>query len=262
MIESFTLSAEAADILGEDLRINLRQFPFEIPHFAATVDERARLRKDVWGRLEQRRLADRGRVEPELEQALNLLNRPAVAVAVTSYDGQSDNVYRARVAVAGRAGVVTVQDEQGLRIEFIDVRGLARVCVGLLPEMPAGKLEGGTIADGGEPKPPRAADAEPDSWLGAAQPTASGHGGGEMRKVQKIMALPVRRVGYFVVIGLDASGQQVRLPAIGWRDTEEGRCSVTTRRNNDGERWNTFGPADGTRLIRYLGEQLATFRSR
>ncbi|MFI0469361.1 ESX secretion-associated protein EspG [Saccharopolyspora sp. 5N102] len=260
MIESFTLSAEAADVLGEDLRVDLRQFPFEIPHFAATLDERARLRKDVWGGLEQRRLADRGRAEPEVEQALNLLHRPETGVAVTSYDGKSDAVYRARVAVAGRAGVLAVQEEQGLRIEFIDVRGLARVCVGLLPEVPAGKLDAGTIAAAGEPKPQPVREAEPDSWLGSAQPGASRRGGGDLRKVEKIMALPTRRVGYFVVTGRDGGGQPVRLPAIGWRDTEEGRYSVTTRRNNDGERWNTFGPADKQRLARYLDEQLAAFR--
>ncbi|WP_395474903.1 ESX secretion-associated protein EspG [Saccharopolyspora spinosa] len=255
MLDSFTLSAEAADILGEDLRIDLRQFPFEIPHFGATIDDRAQLRRDVWSGLERRRLAECGRAEPELEQVLNLLHSPEISVAVTSYDGRTDAVYRARSAVVSSAGVVAVQEEQGLRIEFIDARGLSRVCVGLLPEVPAGKLEAGTIAAAGEPEPEPVADGEPDSWLAAAQPSISGHGGGDLRKVQKIMALPVRRVGYFVVTG----GRQVRLPAIGWRDTEEGRYSVTTRRNNDGEHWNTFGPADRTRLIRYLDEQLAAF---
>ncbi|KAA5832488.1 ESX secretion-associated protein EspG [Saccharopolyspora hirsuta] len=262
MIDSFTLSAESVDILGEDLQLDLRQFPFEIPHFCATLDERARLRKDVWSELERRRLADRGRAEPELEQALQLLHRPEVAVAVTSYDGKSDAVYRARVVAAGRAGVVAVQDERGLRIEFIDVRGLARVCVGLLPEAPAGKLDAGTIAVAGEQKPQPEPNAEPDSWLGAAQPSASGRGGGDMRKVERIMALPLRSVGYFVVTGVDADGQQVRLPAISWRDTEEGRYSVTTRRNHDGQRWNTFSPADKPRLARYLDEQLASVRPR
>ncbi|MGW3469572.1 ESX secretion-associated protein EspG [Saccharopolyspora sp. NPDC000995] len=253
MLDSFTLSAEAADILGEDLRIDLRQFPFEIPHFGATIDDRARLRRDVWSGLERRRLAERGRAEPALEQALNLLHRPEISVAVTSYDGRADAVYRARAAVAGSAGVVAVQEEQGLRIEFIDARGLSRVCVELLPDVPAGKLEAGTIAAAGEPEPERVANDEPDSWLATA--SISGHGGGDLRKVQKIMALPVWRVGYFMVTG----GRQVRSPAIGWRDTEEGRYSVTTRRNNDGEHWNTFGPADKARLHRYLDERLAAF---
>ncbi|MEV0704632.1 ESX secretion-associated protein EspG [Saccharopolyspora sp. NPDC050389] len=95
--------------------------------------------------------------------------------------------------------------------------------------------------------------------VGRRPPGARG-GGGELRKVEKTMALPTRRVGYFVVTGRDGGGQPVRLPAIGWRDTEEGRYSVTTRRNNDGERWNTFGPADKPRLARCLDEQLAAFR--
>ncbi|MDA3643580.1 ESX secretion-associated protein EspG [Saccharopolyspora indica] len=262
MINSFTLSAESVDILSEDLRLNLRQPPFEIPHFSATLDERARLRKSVWADLEQRRLADRGRAEPELEQALNLLHRSEVSVAVTSYDGRSDTVFRARVVAGGRTGVVAIQDERGVRVEFVDVRGLARVCVGLLPEAPAGKLDTATISVAGEQKPRPEPNAEPDSWLAAAQPGTSGRGGGDMRKVERIMALPVRGVGYFVVTGVDAGGKQVRLPAVGWRDTEEGRYSVTTRQNHDGQRWNTFSPADKPRLARYLDEQLAAFRQR
>ncbi|MBB5155586.1 hypothetical protein BJ970_003120 [Saccharopolyspora phatthalungensis] len=259
MLDSFTLSLVAADILGEDLAVNLRRAPFEIPHSGATLDERARLRKDVWAELEERRLADRGRAEPEVEQALNLLHGPEIDIAVTSYDRESDEVYRARVAVAGRAGVVAIQEESGLRIEFIDFRGLARVCVELLPEVAAGKLEGGTIFAEGETKLERD-DAEPDSWMASATPTWSG-GGNELRKVQNIMALPVRRIGYFVVSGRDGDGRLVRLPAVGWRDTEDGRYSVTTRRNNDGEDWNTFTPADKPRLARYLDEQIDNFRA-
>ncbi|MER7013379.1 ESX secretion-associated protein EspG [Saccharopolyspora sp. NPDC000359] len=259
---SFTLSAESVDILSEDLRLNLRQFPFEIPHFCPTLDERARLRQDVWSELERRRLADRGRAEPELEQALQLLHRSPVAVAVTSYDGRTNAVHRARVVASGRAGVVAVQDERGLRVEEFDVRGLAQVCVGLLPDVPAGKLEAGTISTTAEQRPQPEPEAEPDSWLGAVAPSSSGRGGGDMRKVERIMALPVHSVGYFVVTGVDAGGQQVRLPAIGWRDTEEGRYSVTTRSNHDGQRWNTFSPADKSRLARYLDEQLGAFRQR
>jgi hypothetical protein len=257
MLDSFTLSLAAADILGEELAVNLRRFPFEIPHSGATVDERARLRREIWSGLEQRRLAYRGQLEPEVEQALNLLHHPEVEVAVTSYEGETDAVYRARVAVSGRTGVVAIQQEQGLRIEFVDARGLARICVELLPEVPAGKLEAGTISAGGVPKPQRGDDSEPDSWMSSATQNSWG-GDHELRKVQQIMALPTRRIGYFVVSGRDGGGRPVRYPAVGWRDTEEGRFSVTTRRNNEGEQWNTFSPADKPRLARYLDEQFST----
>lgn len=257
MLNSFTVSVETADILGEDLRIDLRQFPFEIPHSGATLDERARLRKDAWSRLELQRLAERGRAERELVRALKLLHRPDIAVAVTSYDGQVDAIHRARVAVSGGGGVLAVQVARTLRVEFIDVRGLAGVCVGLLPEVPAGTLEAGTISTA-EPSLP-GGTAEQDSWLGEALPDVAG-ASSEFRKVRKIMSLPVHRVGYFAVTGQGSSARPVRFPAIGWRDTEDGRYSVTTRRNNDGECWNTFSPADKPRLARYLDEQLADFR--
>src|SRR5437879_4164084 len=98
MTNSFTLSPEAADILSEDLSLNLRQFPLEIPHFGATLDERARIRTKVWSDLEGRRLSERGRAEPEVEQALKLLHNADITVAVTSLEVKPEKVLRARVA--------------------------------------------------------------------------------------------------------------------------------------------------------------------
>lgn len=77
--------------------------------------------------------------------------------------------------------------------------------------------------------------------------------------MRRITELPTRRIGYFFVTGLDELGKPVQLPAVGWRDTEQGRYSVTTRRNHDGQDWHTFAGADKQRLGTYLGEQLETF---
>jgi hypothetical protein len=263
MINSFTLSPEAVDILGEDRNVKLRQFPFEIPYSGATWDERAQIRGKVWAELERRKLVEKGREEPEVEQALKLLHGSDIAVAVTALEARSEDVFRARVAATGRAGVLAVQNERGVTIEFVDPRGLARICTNLLPDEPTGHLESATLSTVSEQKPARKTDnAQRDSWLGSAQATPRSRGGAEMRKAQQILALPVKRVGYFFVTGRDDRGTAVRLPAIGWRDTEEGRYSVTTRRNNNGEQWNTFAGADKPRMAQYLNEQFKQFQDR
>ncbi|MDR7301215.1 ESX secretion-associated protein EspG [Haloactinomyces albus] len=263
MPRSFALPLQAADILAEDLRVDLRRFPFEIAHGGATLDERARMRTQVWNELRSRGLADRDEVDPEVHQALGLLHASDIDVAVTAVEVATDEVLRARIAVSGRAGVQAIQEQQRIRFEPVDPRGLARICTELLSDVPAGRLDSGTIATSQGQQAGGSGGNAGGAWSGAAQATATRQSGGaEMRKVQRIMALPVRRVGYFFVTGRDGQGKPVRLPAIGWRDTEQGRYSVTTRRNNDGEDWNTFAGADKPRLATYLGEQLGAFQGR
>lgn len=255
-MRSFTLSPAAADILCEDLKFNLRQFPFEIPHVGATVEERARTRTEVWADLRHRKLADSEGTDPEVYQALRLLHASKVRVSVTAMEVPSEDVLRAGVAVSGRSGVLAIQEPERVRIDYIDPRGLARICTDLLPDVPAGRLESATLSTAsGQPR-----GGDGGSVLGSAGVTASSRAGGaDMRKAQRILALPVRRIGYFFVVGRDERGQQVRQPAVGWRDTDQGRYSVTTRRNNDGAAWNTFAGADKQRLAGYLGDQLRSF---
>lgn len=265
---SFTLSLQAADVLGEDLRVSLRQFPFEIPYSGATVHERSRVRTDVWADLRCRGLADSDGVDPDVDQALKLLHAPGVVVAVTAVEVATEAVFRARVAVSGRAGIRAVQDEQRVRFEFVDTRGLARTCTDLLPDVPTGRLESATISTAPDTQQSRReaddnGSGNAGSWLAAAQATASNQAGGaRMRKAQRIMALPVQRVGYFFVTGRDGAGKPVRLPALGWRDTAQGRYSVTTRRSNDGADWNTFAGAGKADLARYLDEHLGRLQPR
>ncbi|GAB3294497.1 ESX secretion-associated protein EspG [Parasphingorhabdus pacifica] len=258
MINSFALSFEAADILSEDLRVNLRQFPFEIPYAGSTREERGRTRRTVWADLEQRRLAEHGRQEAELEQALNLINRSQTAIAVTSVDMRTEAVYRARIAQTGSGAVFAEQRDNGLHFEFVDPRGLARIGAGLLPDEPAGRLEAATLPS--NTTAPQPAQRDGADWMSSSAPAASRGAGAENRKAQRILALPVHRVGYVFVSG-ELGGKQQRLPAIGWRDTTEGRYSMTSRNNQDGQRWNTFAGADKSRVARYLGEQLAAFQN-
>ncbi|KJK51676.1 hypothetical protein UK23_06035 [Lentzea aerocolonigenes] len=67
------------DALGVALRLNVRQFPFSIPHFAVEAEERLRMGQDD---LIARGLIRGDSFAPELEQALNVYARGRVATAM------------------------------------------------------------------------------------------------------------------------------------------------------------------------------------
>ncbi|MGJ7906871.1 ESX secretion-associated protein EspG [Actinopolyspora sp. H202] len=255
MPRSFTLSTRAADILCEDLGVDLRRFPFELEYHGGTTDERSRVRQEVWRELANRGLADGREPDQDVEAALRLLHSPKVDIAVTWLETATEEVFRARTAVSGRLGVQAVQGTDGLRVRFVDTRSLVRGCTDLLPEVSAGKLETATVntaagSGGGQ-------ETGGDSWLtGAEHKPPARSSDRQLRAAQRILTLPTERIGYFFVSGSPAHGETPRLPAIGWRDTEDGRYSITSRRNNDGADWNTFAPADKQRLAGYLTEQL------
>ncbi|PRW63236.1 ESX secretion-associated protein EspG [Actinopolyspora mortivallis] len=258
MPRSFTLSTQAVDVLAEDLAINLRRFPFEFDHHGSTADERSGVRSEVYAELSRRGLLDREEPDQDLEAALRLLHAPRVEIAVTYVETATEEVFRARTAVSGRTGVQAVQHPDTLRITFIDPRGIARLSADLLPEMAVGKLEAATIpaSDGGG-RHDEEPEQDEESWLSTVETTATKRRGGrDTHAAQHILTRPTHRIGYFFVSGRDDSGETVRMSPVGWRDTDSGRYSVTTRRNNDGAEWNTFAGADKQRLAGYLAEQL------
>ncbi|SDQ83017.1 ESX secretion-associated protein EspG [Actinopolyspora saharensis] len=265
MPRAFSLSTLAADVLGEHLGINLRRFPFELEHHGATVDERSELRTQAWNELSRRGLVDHDELDQDVEAALLLLHTPRIEIATTYLEATTEQVHRARTVASGRTGVRATQLPEHLRVEFIDPRGIARLCTDPLPEEKAGTLEAATInaSEGAVHDDDRSGeDAAGASWLSRAENTATvRRGGPQLRAAQRILGQPTHRIGYFFVTGRGHDGGAARMPAIGWRDTETGRYSVTTRRNNDGAEWNTFAGADKPRLNTYLTEQLNALQS-
>lgn len=262
MPRAFSLSTLAADVLGEHLGINLRRFPFELDHHGATAEERTELRHEVWNELSRRGLLDHDELDQDVEAALLLLHTPRIEIATTYLEASTEQVHRARTVVTGRTGVRATQQPEHVRLEFVDPRGLARLCTDPLPEEKAGSLEAATINATQEPARGSSDDGGDTSWLSRPENTATARSGGpQLRAAQRILGQPTHRIGYFFVTGRGHGGETTRLPAIGWRDTETGRYSITTRPNNDGAEWNTFAGADKQRLTTYLTEQLNALRS-
>jgi hypothetical protein len=244
------------DILWEQFRLGGPVFPFEIPHQGRSDEERTRVRAAVLADLESRRLAHRGRPEPEVEEALTLLARSQFAVsAIGLIDVTSERTLLARAAATGERAVLAVLDERVLRLDRIRATELVAAIVGLLPNVPAGAGRSISIS-------PAAATPEPadDGFLvgRAARPTSDGDQLGVLRQ---LMRRPRLRVGQFAAYARDRSGHWLRSPELAWFDTDVGRYLTLATRARDGQDWVTVTPVDNQRLARQLGEMLAALLS-
>ncbi len=236
MVDTITLSVPAVDVLGEQLNLDVRQYPFEIPRFGESPDERARVVRDVWQELEAAGLAGSGRPEPEVEDALYLLSSSEVSVAAAGLlDVRNGHRLAARVVSTGEVGVVGLIDARGLRMSFMAPDDVTGMCADLLPNAPPG---------GGEPVRADAGRRDSD----------------EFRALGAITARPKFRIGHYLVSSARRRGGAGRQPGLTWFDNDRGRYTMLAEPTADGEVL-VCGPADKQGVADQIGELLDGARS-
>ena len=234
MVDTITLPIPAVDVLGEQLNLNVRQYPFEIPRVAETSQDRERITRQVWTDLESAGMAVSGRPEAEVEDALYLLSSSEVSIAAAGLlDVRAGHRLAARVVATGEVGVVGVIDVQGLRMNFMAPDDLPSVCVDLLPDAPAG---------GDEPVSARAPGSRhrPEPGDGA-------------RALEAITSRPKYRIGHYVVTSTDRRGRRGRLPSLTWFDNDRGRYLLRGEQDQEGQDVLTCAPADKPHLASQIG---------
>ncbi|MFC3891356.1 ESX secretion-associated protein EspG [Lentzea rhizosphaerae] len=239
------LSLPAFEVLWEDLRAGSVPYPFDVSQHGETLDERARVRSAVHADLERRGLARRGRPEPDLEDALNLLARPELRViALCMPDMRQETLVRASVVARGRYAVLVTQDDTSITLNLVQPNEIATRLANAMPPGRPGPGKPVTV-------PAQAFESPQPQQEGFRQAVRSAEND-DVRLAKQMLTGPATGNGHFLV--QLAQGRTRRdFPPVTWVDTNQGRyCNVETRKG-----WFTISPADNVGLARHLGQVLA-----
>ncbi|MGW6934720.1 ESX secretion-associated protein EspG [Lentzea sp. NPDC054927] len=239
------LSLPAFEVLWEDLRAGSIPYPFDVSQHGETLDERARIKAAVHSDLERRGLARRGRPEPDLEDALNLLARPELRViAMCIPDMNQQKLVRASVVARGGYAVLVTQEDTTVTLKLVQPNEIATSLANVMPPGRPGPGKPVTV-------PGEAFEAQAPQQQGFRQAVRTAEND-DVRLAKQMLTGPAIGNGHFVV--QLAQGRTKRdFPPITWIDTNQGRYSNVETRNG----WFTISPADNMGLARHLGQVLA-----
>lgn len=262
MAERFEISLIAADILGERCGVDLHIPPFELPHAGYTDTERGRFAQGVLRDLEGRGLAYRGRLEPDVEDALVLLGRAPVSASMVLATRTGRGQAVARIASNGRLAVLATQQADTVRVEFVRPTGVIGALVGLVRDRHP--IKGGAVTFPVDDVVPvsvagRDRDRGGDVGDGGAslmrKPRSQAGGYGQQRRLADAMAQRMRgRAGTVTIYARDRHGRERQVAMLVWHDTDVGRYMIYQTPGSDGREWVSYAPADNARLAQQLSE--------
>ncbi|MET0136447.1 MAG: ESX secretion-associated protein EspG [Kibdelosporangium sp.] len=247
MTDTFSLSVAAVDVLSEALAVDCRRYPFQLAGIGDFTADRVRIAEAVFANLTRRGLVRNERLDPDVADALRLMARYRVAIAVLGTLDDESGLY-ARVSASAERGLLVIQHDQILRFEFVRPQSLARTAVSLLPRLRPGPGQSVTIT-----AKPVAAEEKPTGFARPLRPprTASQ---AQLLAAQEMLRKPRTGAGYFIVSTMDDSGRETRAPGLSWLDTEDGRYMAQAHPQDGG---GTFAPADPIRLAQQLDDLMA-----
>jgi hypothetical protein len=239
------LSLPAFEVLWEDLRAGSVPHPFDVSQHGETLDERARIKAAVHQDLERRNLARRGRPEPDLEDALNLLARPELRViAMCMPDMNQQKVVRASVVARGGYAVLVTQEDTAVTLNLVQPNEIATSLANAMPPSRPGPGKLVTV-------PAQAFESQPQQQAGFRQAVRAAEND-DVRLAKQMLTGPAIGNGHFLV--QMGQGRTKRdFPPVTWIDTNQGRYSNVETRSG----WYTISPADNMGLARHLGQVLA-----
>ena len=253
---SFSLSLAAVDLLTEQLGLGSPVRIFEIPSVGGTMDDRARLRQIVLDDLTARKLAYRGRLEPEVEEALITVGRFQVAIDVVAMLDKESRLL-ARIAGNGRIAVLARLRDQTVSFDTFRAEALVPEAVRLIGDEKPGPGRSVTFPEA-DPEADRKTamrrrdDDEYVSGVFESSPRQQGGYELEKRAAQTMWERPRKRIGMFTVYGRDRNGREIMAPVLSWFDTDEGRYFGHSRPGPDGKQWTTYSPTDSGRIAQQL----------
>jgi EspG family len=261
MAGPFVLSLTEADILGQLLGANIRQFPFQIPSVGRLQVDRLRIAREVFAGLGRRGLIRNGKLDPDLERAMKTMSEYGVSVAVMGTVNDREEIY-ARASATTESGVLARLTGANLRLELIRPTSIAVTLVGLLPKLPPGPGQSVTV---NRPAPTPAAVGGGQYDHGEVfRPISRSSGVDQrLRMAAGYLSRPRTGTGFFAVSGRGRHGREVQGGGLTWFDTDAGRyLSLARPAGEDGSVSSTFSPADSARMIHSLGQMIESVAPR
>jgi len=248
------------DVLGVALRLDVRQFPFSIPHFAADAEARLRLGRTAQDDLTARGLIRDNSIVPELVQALTVYARGRVVIALRGVAAHDQHL--ALGVIGDGVGVLAVQQGKALRFSFAQPESVVRRLVDLLPPLCAGP--GASVTVTADPAPARRGRTEED--FSESTFTSTVRAGGDSQAAQRAVAADLLRRprlggGDFLVSVRGRNGRLGTPVTMSWLDTRAGRYAVLTSTGSDGCLHATYTPADLAGLDRHLTHVVQSVQS-
>ncbi|MCP2243337.1 ESX secretion-associated protein EspG [Lentzea aerocolonigenes] len=239
------------DVLGVALRLDVRQFPFSIPHFAVEAEERLRLGQAAQDGLTARGLIRGNDFASELVQVLSVYARGRVAIAMRGVTGQEQDL--ALAVIDDHAGVLAVQQGAALRFELTQPDSVIRRLVGLLPPQSAGPGTSVTVTAKAAPAARRRVEEDFSEFTFTSTVRAVGHSPAAQRAAaEDILRHPRLGGGDFLVTVRGRNSRQSTPIAMNWLDTQAGRYAILNTTDRDGRLQATYTPADLAALDRHL----------
>jgi hypothetical protein len=237
------------DFLWEAKHAGDLPYPLEIHSHGATMDDRARLRRQVHEGLRDRGMLDlTGRLEPRLDDWLGVLAMPRLSidsVFLPDFDAQP---VRALVAVNKGTAILATQDSGGLTIRQIEPNALISTVVDMLPPGTRGTELSISLP------------AEEFAAVGAGARVTAGGRASDVESRQalaRLTGLRSIRGGQLAANSRSEVSGRRRSAVLAWFDNESGRYLGQAKVARDGREWTTVAPADAATLRKRISEMMA-----
>lgn len=243
------MSALEFDVLWEHLRLGDMPLVVKVPSPGRTHEERAQLEARAWADLSARGLGRPVEVNPDIEDLLGVLAKPAREIDVRAFVGRD---VRVLAASAGDTAAVAELSGNTVTLRRASEASLASAALAVLPAMQAGPGRSVTL---------RTEDFE----RAAKNATREGFGNalletglrGDDAEALVEMIKDVAHTGNVGAATRDRLGRRKRAArVVSFFDTEDGRYVQIRRAADDGTLWTTISPADLRKLIHHVTELL------
>ncbi|HKN52194.1 MAG TPA: ESX secretion-associated protein EspG [Amycolatopsis sp.] len=232
MPEEFSLGLAEVDVAVRRAGLPANWHPFEIPSAGATIDEHEQIAAEAWESLRARRLAERDKLDADVEHTLRTWTLPDVLIIVRAVEIADNRKVFYRATIADGLGVYSELVPDGIKFVRIRPDHLVDDLVTILPRYGPLPVSPASIVPA---SPDRDALAPFAAWA-------------------------PHRHGTFELSTRHGHGKLHPVGTVSFTDTEGGRYLTFTEPLPGGDARQHFVPSDGSHLRRWLHETIAETR--